>query len=142
MKKKDLPEVLAIQDELKFQDWRDSHFQSEIDNVRFSLPFVLENGTIVAYAVIQIQADEAELCTIAVKASFQGLGLGFQLLESLQEMLVQRNIKACFLEVRVSNLSAQALYQKTGFVSVGIRKKYYPDGENAMILRWKNVRMD
>lgn len=142
MEKQDLAEVLAIQDELKFQEWKESHFQAEIDNVLFSLPFVLENGKILAYAVMQIQADEAELCTIAVRASFQGLGLGSLLLESLQEILVQRKVNACFLEVRASNLGAQALYHKTGFVFIGTRKKYYPDGENALILRWKNVCMD
>jgi ribosomal-protein-alanine N-acetyltransferase len=46
-----------------------------------------------------------------------------------------------FLEVRPSNIAAISLYKKMGFKQVGVRKGYYPNGdqerEDALILRRK-----
>jgi len=39
-----------------------------------------------------------------------------------------------FLEVRESNAPARALYGRAGFVSIAVRKKYYGDGEDAVVM--------
>ena len=42
--------------------------------------------------------------------------------------------EAVLLEVRASNLAAQALYARLGFERVGLRKRYYADGEDAVLM--------
>ena len=81
--------------------------------------------------------DEAELLNIAVKRSFQGEGLGACLLDyCLAE--VSASAVSLFLEVRVSNFPAIALYEGRGFRPVGVRKAYYHSEsgrEDALIMR-------
>ena len=77
----------------------------------------------------QIEAD-LEQESIAVKRAFQGQGLAQQLLAQLPDQ------KEIFLEVRVSNQPAQALYKKMHFEEIARRKNYYHDPiEDAVIMK-------
>ncbi len=82
---------------------------------------------LIGYAVIYGAMVTTDLLTIGVEPKYQGKGLGALLLEFTLRQAVEQNANECFLEVRVSNLKAQALYRKFGFVEVGIRRGYYVD---------------
>ena len=56
------------------------------------------------------------------------------LMEAIIKEARQRKLYSLTLEVRVSNIGAIKLYENFGFKSAGVRPKYYPDGEDAMIL--------
>lgn len=86
-------------------------------------------------AGIWMMVDEAHIVTIAVRTSRKNLGLGEWLLINIIELAEQLRARYVTLEVRVSNRTAQALYEKYGFTRAGIRKKYYSDnGEDALIM--------
>ncbi|MEI6502091.1 MAG: ribosomal protein S18-alanine N-acetyltransferase, partial [Armatimonadota bacterium] len=86
-------------------------------------------------AGIWMMVDEAHIVTIAVRNNRKNLGLGEWLLINIIELAVQLRAKYVTLEVRVSNKTAQALYEKYGFTRAGTRKKYYSDnGEDALIM--------
>ena len=93
---------------------------------------------IIGFAICQRVLDEATLFNLAIHPTFQGQGLGNQLLSELIEQLRAQQIVTLWLEVRQSNLNAQKLYAKQGFNEVDIRKNYYPtaDGkrENAVVM--------
>lgn len=74
-----------------------------------------------------------DVISIAVSETCRRAGVGSKLLKSV---LTQKS--ELFLEVRESNINAIAFYKNYGFNSVGIRKKYYPDGENAIIMSYIN----
>jgi ribosomal-protein-alanine N-acetyltransferase len=79
--------------------------------------------------------DEAHICTIAVHPERRREGLGELLLLALLDQGLERGARQATLEVRVSNLAAQGLYQKYGFEIVSVRKRYYSDsGEDAYIM--------
>ena len=79
--------------------------------------------------------DEAHVATIGVRPADQGKGLGELLLLSLLEKARVLNVERATLEVRVSNLKAQALYEKYGFEKVSLRRRYYADNdEDAYIM--------
>lgn len=79
--------------------------------------------------------DEAHVTTIGIAPHHRGQGLGELLLVDLFERGWERNAEWLTLEVRVSNDSAQALYQKYGFTRQGLRRRYYSDnGEDAHIM--------
>lgn len=100
---------------------------------------VLEvDNKIVAFAIFSRALDEATLLNIAVLPAMQGRGYGRQLLEQGLAEQLAKGATQCFLEVRVSNTTAQSLYQSLGFITVGERKNYYPivqGRENALVMR-------
>ena len=76
------------------------------------------------------------MMNIAVAPEYRKQGIGKALIEALMEYLRQKKVIALLLEVRVSNASAIALYQKMGFEQVGRRPKYYRNPrEDALIMR-------
>jgi len=90
---------------------------------------------LVGMAGIWMMVDEAHVVTIAVRKSHHHQGLGEWLLIHIIEMSRRLRAKYVTLEVRESNSTAQALYQKYGFTKAGTRLKYYSDnGENALIM--------
>lgn len=80
-------------------------------------------------------AREAELVRIAVGPAARRQGRGGALLRHSQAVLKRMKIDVLYLEVRVSNSAARALYEKEGWVCIGLRKGYYRDGEDAALYR-------
>jgi ribosomal-protein-alanine N-acetyltransferase len=89
--------------------------------------------------VSRIAADEAEILSIAIDASYRGRGLSRDLLLTHLGHLAGRGVRTIFLEVEESNQPARALYERTGFSVVGRRERYYRQmgGEqlNALLMR-------
>ena len=94
-----------------------------------------EDG-VYGYGVAWTVGDEGEITHIAVAPERRSRGIGRQLLISLLNECTQRGSKSIFLEVRVSNNQARRLYERCGFRGVGLRRGYYRDGEDAVIMRW------
>jgi len=69
--------------------------------------------------------DQAELLDVRVAVPLRGTGLGWQLLTYAQTQLAAEGVAECYLEVRQSNLSAQHLYRRLGWVTCGQRSDYY-----------------
>jgi ribosomal-protein-alanine N-acetyltransferase len=92
-------------------------------------------STVVGFAAMWIQADEAHVTMIAVHPDNRRLGIGQRLLVALVDEAVACRARMMTLEVRASNRSAARLYDKFGFVVEGRRKGYYADsGEDAIIM--------
>lgn len=90
---------------------------------------------VVGYAGFWLIADEVHISTIAVAPSERGRGRGEWLLVNLLLMACDLNPLLVTLEVRRSNLVAQALYAKYRFQEVGVRRRYYRDnGEDALLM--------
>lgn len=81
--------------------------------------------------------DEAHITLLGILPTHQGQGLGQWLLIHLLEDAWKRGMTRATLEVRISNQRAMGLYESLGFTALGIRKRYYRDGEDALIL-WQN----
>lgn len=79
-------------------------------------------------------ADELHINNLAVGRTARRRGVATQLIENLLHMGRERGATCCTLEVRISNLGAISLYQRFGFQPAGLRRGYYRDGEDALIL--------
>ena len=77
---------------------------------------------------------EAELLRVAVNPGAQRQGLATRLLRLSEEALRHQGCQRLLLEVRPSNAAARALYAGLGWTDLGRRARYYPDGEDALIL--------
>lgn len=96
-----------------------------------STSWVLEKK---AFAIWQAAGGECELLSIAVEPAEQGKGLAKMLMEHCCNELAKQGIEKFFLEVRESNAAAISLYKKMGFKKIAERKKYYANGEAAVIM--------
>lgn len=98
-------------------------------------PAPATNDFIVGYVGVWFLLDEAHVVAIAVREGHRGKGLGELLLANAIDLAVENNQASVTLEVRRSNLVAQALYEKYKFLKVGVRQRYYSDnGEDAIIM--------
>lgn len=113
--------------------WSETLFFDEIgDENKYYAVYSNDEGEVGFGSYVQI-FDEGHILNIAVLPSHRQKGIGTKILENLIETGIKNGISAFTLEVRVSNVAAQKLYERMGFVNVGARKKYYPDKEDAYI---------
>ena len=135
MKEDDLPQVLALQRSLSFQDWNEKQFAAEI-KAGYALCVVYEEpdkAGIIGYAVFHLLGPDSELLSIAVDASRQRAGIGATLLEAGSGRLDFDSGDKLFLEVREGNDKARRFYERHGFTEYSRRGNYYSDGENAIL---------
>ena len=92
------------------------------------------NQRILGIVGFWIMAGEAHISTIGVRPAYRSHGLGELLLISTIELAHILHVHVITLEVRASNSVAQALYEKYGFTKVGMRRGYYSDREDAVIM--------
>jgi len=89
---------------------------------------------IVGYGGLWHVIDEAHINTLAVHPEWRGRHVGERLLSHLLEQARSLGAVTATLEVRVSNVVAQNLYRRYGFLEVGRRPRYYADHEDALLL--------
>ena len=87
------------------------------------------------FALGRVQADQAEILTIAVRPGARGQGVGRALLHGLLAEAAKRGALELFLEVAEPNAAARALYAGAGAKEVGRRRRYCADGADALVLR-------
>lgn len=98
---------------------------------------VLEiDGQLVGFMDYWSIAGELELHDIAIEPSWQGGGHGRALLGQLLNAARTTGASRVLLEVAESNTAARKLYESEGFVPVGRRARYYPDGQAAILYDW------
>ena len=95
-----------------------------------------EEDKIRAYLTASITLDEADIESVFTFPEFRKKGIAFSLIQKFLEEYP--NLKKIFLEVRQSNIPAINAYKKAGFNQISVRKKYYSDGEDALILIKEN----
>jgi ribosomal-protein-alanine N-acetyltransferase len=95
-------------------------------------------GEVIGYYVMMAAAGEAHLLNLTIVPHWRRQGLGRDLLEHCLARAREHGADGVFLEVRVSNAAAIALYRDCGFVDLALRRAYYParDGrEDALIMK-------
>ena len=96
---------------------------------------LVQDRTVLGYCAFWQAFDSADITNVAVHPDHRKKGLGKQILNRALQEADARGIHQIFLEVRVSNTAARALYASCGFNNVGMRKAYYADnGEDAVIM--------
>jgi ribosomal-protein-alanine N-acetyltransferase len=90
--------------------------------------------TIRGFILCRVVLDEAEILTLAVAREYRGAGIGRALLDQAMSQAELAAAKSVFLEVSTRNEAAIALYTKFGFVRGGLRRDYYADGSDALVM--------
>lgn len=131
----DLEQVCRLEERLFSPPWSRQAFKSEVTENDYALPVVvLHEQMVIGYMVLYIVLEEAHLANIAVAPEYQGHGLGKWMLRQAVRLAERYQCEMLYLEVRMSNYRAIDLYKKSGFIELGVRKRYYEDKEDAMLM--------
>ena len=140
LRRRHLGEVMPIEQGSYPLPWTIGVFHSEIEMMRRGERHYLvarDGPAVVGYAGLMFAVGDAHVTNIAVAASHQRQGIATRLLAELAWAAIDHGCGALTLEVRVSNVGAQALYREFGFIPAGVRAKYYENVEDAMVM-WCN----
>ncbi len=138
MRPPDLPEVVAIEEAAYEFPWTHGNFIDSLRAGHSAWTMRERGGNLIAYAVAMMVVDEAHLLNLTVAPACQRFGFGWRMLEAMAENARGYGARTMLLEVRPGNVGAQQMYERYGFVRIGIRPGYYParDGrEDAIVMR-------
>jgi len=132
-----LDEVLRIEQRAYPHPWTRGNFLDAIHS-GYQGQLLLAGDTLLGYFVAMRGVDEVHLLNITVAPEFQRQGWARVMLDALATWARGLGAEWLWLEVRVSNARAQAVYEVHGFRRVGQRKGYYPSGrgerEDAVVM--------
>ena len=136
MKTTDLDAVTSIEEKVFSMPWTKEGFASALAMPGANYLVAVEpDGNIVGYCGYYSCMEEAEVTNVAVEPSYRGQGYATTMLKELLVQAKSNRIEKIVLEVRFSNHNAIALYEKLGFVKLGLRKGFYEKPkEDAIIM--------
>jgi ribosomal-protein-alanine N-acetyltransferase len=141
MRRRHLTQMMPIEQVSYPKPWSRSVFESELDQVRGGLRHYLvarRGRSVVGYAGLWITpdptGDQAHVTNIAVAPDQRRTGVATALLVAQARHAIERGCVAWTLEVRVSSTGAQELYRRFGFAPAGIRRRYYENTEDAIVM--------
>ncbi|MBE5747592.1 MAG: ribosomal-protein-alanine N-acetyltransferase [Clostridiales bacterium] len=132
---KDLPKLMALERACFEDAWTTEMMKNEFTRDGFCGVLAEEDGETVGYVCGYTLFEDGELLKIAVLQACRGKGIGGLLLDAFTENAKGQGAERIFLEVRISNEPALGLYISRGFERTRIRKRYYPDGEDAVEMK-------
>lgn len=144
MRRRDLRQgVYAIEAASHPRPWSRTVFAGEIEQMHSGSRHYLvarSRREIVGYAGLWFGVDEAHVTNVAVLPDRRRSGIATGLMLGLADEVIDRGCPAWTLEVRVSGIGAQALYRTFGFVPAGVRKRYYENSEDAIVMWCHDVQ--
>ena len=134
--------VQALEHNSSRHPWSNRQIADCLDHDYLIQTFALESKPeeIIGYWILQQVLDELHILNFTISKSHQGRGIGTRAVRQLIEsQRSEQGISSIYLEVRESNIAAQAVYSKCGFQQIGERKHYYRNGlherEKAILMR-------
>lgn len=120
-------------EEINFHSpWTKDQFKYELLENEFSNTIVVYEGDeLIGYINYWVIFDNGQINKICVKDNYRRQGIASKLMDMASDDFKEKECFVITLEVRKSNVSAQALYEKYGFMNVLTKKAYYTDGEDA-----------
>ena len=132
LKKEDIKKVVYLEETFLGETLGEEMLESELDSKITKFYVATINDEVVGYIGRYELLNEAEVLNFVVDETYQRQGIGQTLFNKVEEDLP--NLEKMTLEVRESNTKAKNFYTKNGFKQISIRKNYYKNNENALVL--------
>ena len=121
----DVDAIVAIEVASMSSPWNKDNYLEAINSDHAFLMVAADGDNIAGFTVFYLTPPECELPDIVVAESYRKRGVGKSLMKEAIRQLKAHKVDTIFLEVRVSNTAAQALYSRIGFEEIGKRKYFY-----------------
>ena len=142
LKKEFIPEIAQIE-KLCFSDpWSEEGLEKLLEDGYVCL-LALVDGVVAGYVGMYFVLDEGNIINVATHPSYRRCGLAKALLKRLDEVSFELNLRELYLEVRLGNESAKALYASDGWEVIGMRKNFYSrPTEDAVLMKKELLKGD
>ncbi|WP_214814822.1 MULTISPECIES: ribosomal protein S18-alanine N-acetyltransferase [unclassified Exiguobacterium] len=139
----DVEEVTKVEEASFSIPWTKEAFMNEMLRNEQAIYFVaVYDKRVIGFVGVWQIVDEGHITNIAVLPEFRGQGIGNQLLAELVAFAKSKGLVGLTLEVRVSNVGAQKLYEQFGFMQAGRRRRYYQDNNEDAYIYWAKLGSD
>ena len=119
--------------------WSKQQWEKEFKKEGIKIYGISITNLLVGICVLQVVLDEAQINYFAIKNKFRNKGFGSHLMNYLIKVCEKININKLQLEVSQDNIIAERFYSRFDFFTVGIRKKYYKEGTDALLKEKKLI---
>ena len=133
---KDAKQVGALAAEVFTMPWSEHAFEELAEDKESIFLVAEENNSIIGGCGLTHILDEGDIHNVMVSPVCQGKGVGSLLMERLLQEGEAEGIQEFTLEVRVSNAAAIRVYEKMGFVSEGVRPRFYEQPVEDALIMW------
>ena len=130
----DLDALAALERDSRLHPWTAGMFREELENPHAHLDLMLLDGELAGYICYHLFLEELSVLNLATACAFRRCGVARTLLAHALATCGSGEGARALLEVRVGNTAARALYHGCGFRVIGLRKGYYSDGEDALVM--------
>ena len=131
----DVRSLAAAEAECFGDPWPEPYFVSELfAPARFHRILVDQAGALAAYLFTAWQYLDLHVLKVATRPQFRRLGLGRRLMDLAEAHARELAGESLTLEVRMTNAAAIRLYESMSFERVGLRRGYYANGEDALVM--------
>jgi ribosomal-protein-alanine N-acetyltransferase len=137
----DLNEIERIEVDVYPTPWSRSMFAGELakpSSLSLGAFDAQPVGRLIAYLIVSRYVDAWHIMNLAVDREHRRQGVASRLLDELFELTVGDSRRGYTLEVRISNTTAIALYERFGFEASGVRRGYYTDNREDALIMWKD----
>lgn len=114
--------------------WKETGFAGELAQPCSAVWAAWENTQAVGFVALRFAADFCEILNVAVHPDYTRRSIGHKLLSYALEQIKAQGVCRVTLEVAADNIPARGLYAKIGFEPLGVRKRFYANGQDALIL--------
>ncbi len=125
MREEDLDEVEAIEKASFSIPWSRNSIKDAMNTPDNVYIVCEEDGHIAGYCGMWTVLGEGNIVNVAVGEAYRRRGIGREMMDSLIERGLEKQVEIFFLEVRQSNEAAKHLYESAGFKNIGLRKNFY-----------------
>lgn len=137
MIRRDMPQVLAIEQESFEFPWAEEDFYRCLRQ-RNCIGMVAESGDqLLGFMIYELHRNQLHLLNFAVASSARRRGVGTQMIDKLINKLSNQRRNRIMLEVRETNLAAQLFFREQGFKAISVLRDFYDDTtEDAYLMQY------
>ncbi len=136
----DLNEIMVIENDSFSLPWSRQSYEAELQNQYANYLVCDYQGDIAAYVGMWAVFEDAHITNVAVARHYRRMGMGRALMLEEEKLALAKQASRILLEVRPSNLAAQIMYRKLGYVPTSLRKHYYSDNQEDAIIMTKYLK--
>ena len=135
IEKTDIPILVALEAELLKETVGEEMLASELHN-RFAKFFVATyNNQVIGYLSCWMVEETVDIINVVIDKNYQHQGFGQALFSEMEKVARINNCTEIMLEVKENNNQAIKFYQHQGYEQISVRKNYYQDQTNALIMK-------
>ena len=131
----DLEAVVCLEKEAQTSPWNAEMFRQELRNPLAHIDLLWCAGRLAGYLCSLFVAGELHILNVVTSPEMRRRGVAYALVRHVLQRSLRQGLEAAFLEVRYGNQAAIALYEEFGFRPGAVRRNYYSDGEDALLMK-------